>query len=87
VLTKEELQAAITPRRAKVDAAQVAYDEALAAAEATVEIPRGGSAFLALDEQRQRRVARSLIDRVVVSPPVAGGTIEDRFHIVWAHRG
>jgi hypothetical protein len=35
----------------------------------------------------QRRVARSLIEPIVVSPPVAGGTIEDRFHVLSAHGG
>lgn len=83
VLTKDELETALAPRRAAEKAAQDAYDAALAAAEDRVVLPRSGSAFLALDEQRQRRTARSLIDRIVVSPPVTGGTVEDRFSVLF----
>jgi hypothetical protein len=50
-------------------------------------MPTSGSAFLALDEQRQRRTARSLIDRVVVSPPVPGGAVDDRLSVVFTHGG
>jgi DNA invertase Pin-like site-specific DNA recombinase len=87
VLTKDEMATAIAPRRAKVEAAQQAYEQALAEAEEAVDLPQSGSAFLAADEQTQRHTAHALIERIVVSPPVPGGTIEDRFHIVWAHRG
>jgi hypothetical protein len=85
VLTKEELEVAIAPRRAAVEEAQEAYDAALAAAEDEVDLPRDGSAFLVLDEPGQRRVARLLIDRVVVSPPIAGGMVEDRFAVVFTY--
>jgi DNA invertase Pin-like site-specific DNA recombinase len=87
VLTKDEMEIAIRPRRAKVETAQVAYDEVLAAAESAVDLPKDSSAFLALDELGKRRVARSLIERIVVSPAVKGGTIEDRFRIVWSNGG
>jgi hypothetical protein len=87
VLTKDEMMVAIAPRRAKVEAAREAYDAALAEAEETVDLPDSGAAFLALDEQGKRRVARSLIERIVVSPPVPGGTIEDRFTVDWRNGG
>jgi DNA invertase Pin-like site-specific DNA recombinase len=87
VLTKDEMTVAISPRRAKVEAAREAYDAALAEAEETVDLPDSGAAFLALDEQGRRRVARSLIERIVVSPPVPGGTIEDRFSVDWRNGG
>jgi DNA invertase Pin-like site-specific DNA recombinase len=87
VLTKDEMTVAIAPRRAKVEAARESYDAALAEAEETVDLPDSGAAFLALDEQGRRRVARSLIERVVVSPPVPGGTIEDRFTVDWRNGG
>ena len=63
------------------------YDEALAAAESTVDLPSDGAAFLALDEQGKRRVARSLIERIVVSPALPGGPIEDRFTFDWRNGG
>jgi DNA invertase Pin-like site-specific DNA recombinase len=81
VLTADELEVAIVPARAKEEAAQRAYEHALQAAEEAVDLPQDGSAFLALDEQGKRRVARSLIERIVVSPPVPGGTIIDRFTV------
>jgi DNA invertase Pin-like site-specific DNA recombinase len=87
VLTRDEMAVAIAPRRAKVEAAREAYDAALAEAEETVDLPDSGAAFLALDEQGKRRVARSLIERIVVSPPVPGGTIEDRFTVDWRNGG
>jgi hypothetical protein len=72
------------PREAAVAAAREAYDEIVARSEAVIALPREGSAFLALDEIGQRRVARSLIERVVVSPPVAGrddrGSLRGRLH-------
>jgi hypothetical protein len=77
-----KLEAALAPRRAPVEAAQEACDRALAAAEDSVDLPRNGSAFLILDEQGQRRTARSLIERVVASPPVTGGAVEDRLAVV-----
>ena len=87
VLTKDEMMVAISPRRAKVEATREAYDAALAEAEESVDLPDSGAAFLALDEQGRRRVARSLIERVVVSPPIKGGTIEDRFSVDWRNGG
>jgi hypothetical protein len=87
ILTVEELEAAIVPARAKREAARDAYDRALAEAEEAVDLPKDGAAFLALDELGKRRVACSLIGRIVVSPPVAAGTIEDRFRVVWANGG
>jgi hypothetical protein len=85
ILTDEELELAIVPARAKEQAAQQAYDEALAAAEESVELPTTGAAFLALDEHGKRRTARSLIDQVVVSAPVAGGAVADRLSVEWRY--
>jgi DNA invertase Pin-like site-specific DNA recombinase len=82
VLTKDELEAALTPRRAAKEAALRRYDEALEQAEASADLPKDGSAFLKADEIDQRRTAKALIDRVVVSPPLPGGTPEDRLDIV-----
>jgi DNA invertase Pin-like site-specific DNA recombinase len=87
ILTDEELEVAIVPARAKGEAKRDAYDEAVAAAESAVDLPKDGAAFLALDELGKRRVAQSLIERIVVSPAVPGGTIEDRFRIVRANGG
>jgi DNA invertase Pin-like site-specific DNA recombinase len=88
VLTKDELEAALLPKRAAEEAAQQAVEQALMRAEEAVELPKSGSAFLASSETAQRRTARSLIERIVVSPPVAGGTVEDRLReVVFTHGG
>jgi DNA invertase Pin-like site-specific DNA recombinase len=87
VLTKDEMAVAIAPRRAKVEAARESYDAALAEAEETVDLPDSGAAFLALDEQGKRRVARSLIERIVVSPALPGRPITDRFDVHWRNGG
>jgi hypothetical protein len=83
VLTKDELIVAINPRRAKVERAREAYDAALTEVEETVDLPDSGDGFLALDEQGKRRVARSLIERIVVSPALPGRPITDRFEVHW----
>jgi hypothetical protein len=58
---------------------------AVAAAESAVDLPKDGAAFLALDEHGKRRTARSLIDQVVVSAPVAGGAVADRLSVEWRY--
>jgi DNA invertase Pin-like site-specific DNA recombinase len=85
ILTKDELEAALVPKRAAEEAAQQAVERALMAAEDAVELPKSSSAFLASSETAQRRTARSLIDSVVVAPPVTGGTVDDRFEVVFTH--
>jgi DNA invertase Pin-like site-specific DNA recombinase len=83
VLTTQELEDALAPKRAAKEAALRRYDEALAQAEESADLPKDGSAFLKADEIDQRRTAKALIDRVVVSPPVAGGTPEDRLDVLF----
>jgi hypothetical protein len=87
LLTDAELEEALVSKREAIELAQRRYDEALAQAEATEDLPETGSAFSKLDEIDQRRTARTLIDRVTVSPPVAGGTPEDRLDVVFAGSG
>jgi DNA invertase Pin-like site-specific DNA recombinase len=83
VLTAQELEDALVPKRAAKEAAKRRYDEALDRAEKSSNLPEDGSAFLRSGEIAQRRTARALIDRVIVSPPVAGGTPEDRLDVVF----
>jgi hypothetical protein len=67
-----------------------AYDELLARASDTRELPADGTAWRQLDLPARRRVARSLIDAVVVSPPASrskSAPISDRFAIHWASPG
>jgi DNA invertase Pin-like site-specific DNA recombinase len=87
VLTAQELEAALAPKRAAKEAALRRYDEALGQAEAIEGMPESGSAFLEADEIDQRRTARALIEKVTVSPPVAGGTPKDRLDVVFARGG
>jgi DNA invertase Pin-like site-specific DNA recombinase len=85
LLTDTELEQALSSKREAIEQAQRRYDEALAHAEESAGLPKGGSAFLNADEIDQRRTAKALIDRVVVSPPV--GMPEDRLDIVFARGG
>src|SRR5262249_24358065 len=48
VLSKDELEAALQPKRQAEEAARQAYDAALTRAEETVELPKTGSAYRAL---------------------------------------
>jgi DNA invertase Pin-like site-specific DNA recombinase len=70
--------------------AEHVYDDLLAQTAEVAALPADEDAFDALDFEEQRRVARSLIARVVVEPPLARGRgvpVEDRFTLDWAHRG
>jgi site-specific DNA recombinase len=85
LLTDTELEEALGSKREAIEQATRRYDEALAQAEESADLPKDGSAFLKADEIDQRRTAKALIDRVVVSPPV--GTPEERLDIVFARGG
>lgn len=54
-----------------------AYEEQLAHAADVEDLPGGADAWRALDVVHQRRVARSLIDRVVVAPPASRSRYAD----------
>jgi hypothetical protein len=72
--------AGMDAREASVAEAQRAYDELLSQASGAVDLPRNGCALLHLDDEAQRRVARSLIGSIVVSPGLGrGGPTEERF--------
>jgi DNA invertase Pin-like site-specific DNA recombinase len=83
VLTKQELENALAPKRAAREAAQRRYDEALAQHEVSEDLPESGSAFLKADEAGQRRTAKVLIEKVMVSPPAAGLAPADRLDVVF----
>jgi DNA invertase Pin-like site-specific DNA recombinase len=87
VLTKQELEEALVPKRAALEAARNREDEALAQAEESADLPKSGSAFSKLEETAQRRVAKVLIEKVVVSPPLTGGAPADRFAVVFKDGG
>jgi DNA invertase Pin-like site-specific DNA recombinase len=87
VLSREELETALAPKRKAIEAAQERYEDLLAQSEESADLPRDGSAFLKLDEVGQRRVARVLIDKVVVSPPLAGRAPEDRLDVIFTGGG
>lgn len=66
------------------------HDEAAAQATDTRELPANGSAFKQLDLTARRRVARTLIDAVVVTPPPSHSSHAptcDRLSIRWARPG
>jgi DNA invertase Pin-like site-specific DNA recombinase len=83
ILSAEELQIALRPRRAAVARAQEAYEKALAESGEAADLPESGSMFRSASEQDRRRTARSLIESIVVSPPIAGGKPEDRLAVAW----
>jgi DNA invertase Pin-like site-specific DNA recombinase len=85
-LSADDLKVALAARDAAVATAEASYEELLAATEETADLPRDGAAFMKLDETSRRRVAASLIDRIVVSPPLAGGAPEDRLDVVFKQR-
>jgi site-specific DNA recombinase len=87
VLSREELETALAPKRRAIETAQERYEELLAQSEESADLPRDGSAFLKLDEAGQRRVARVLIEKVVVSAPLAGGTPADRLAVRFRNGG
>jgi DNA invertase Pin-like site-specific DNA recombinase len=87
LLTDAELEEALVPKREAVELAQRRYDEALAQAEETAELPRDGSAFSKLDEAGQRRVAKALVAKVEVLPPATGRAPADRLDVVFTNGG
>ncbi len=79
----------IDARQTAADGAREAYEDAVAAAESAAELP-DVSGWAALDLDGRRRVARALIDKIVVSPPVSRGPHADvarRFEIRWNGAG
>jgi site-specific DNA recombinase len=82
LLTAEELETGLAPKRKAVEIAQERYDELVARAEESTDLPKDGTAFRKLDEAGQRRVAKLLIGKAVVSPPLAGRTPADRIDVV-----
>jgi hypothetical protein len=89
-LDPEDFRAGYDDRRATEAECWHTYDEALAEATDAQELPTDGSAFKQLDLTARRRVARSLIDAVVVSPRLSHAKrtpIADRFSIRWARPG
>jgi DNA invertase Pin-like site-specific DNA recombinase len=85
-LSAADLGVALAAKDAAIAEAETVYGELLAATEETAALPRDGAAFTKLDETGKRRVAASLIERIVVSPPVAAGSPEDRLEIVLRQR-
>jgi site-specific DNA recombinase len=81
-LTAEELETGLAPKRKAVEIAQERYDELVAVAEESADLPKDGTAFRKLDEAGQRRVAKLLIEKAVVSPPLTGRTPADRIDVV-----
>jgi DNA invertase Pin-like site-specific DNA recombinase len=86
-LSADDLRVALAARDVSIAAAAAVYEELLTATEETADLPRDGAAFMKLGETGKRRVAASLIDRIVVSPPLRGGTPADRLDIIFRHRG
>jgi hypothetical protein len=86
-LGANDLKVALAARDVAIAKAETVYEELLAATEESAVLPRNGAAFMKLDETGKRRVAGSLIDRIIVSPPLAGGMPEDRLDVVFRHRG
>lgn len=86
-LDPDDFRAGYDDRRAKEAECWHTYDEAAAEATDARELPADGSAWKQFDLAARRRVARSLIDGVVVSPPASHSKrapIADRFSIRWA---
>jgi site-specific DNA recombinase len=76
-------------KRAEALAAE-AYEQQLAHAADVEDFPEGADAWRALDVAHQRRVARSLIDAVVVAPPASRSRFADiteRFTVRWKGGG
>jgi hypothetical protein len=82
LLTAEELETGLAPKRKAVELAQERYDELVAAAEESTDLPKDGTAFRKLDGAGQRRVANLLVEKVVVSPPLASRVPADRVNVV-----
>jgi DNA invertase Pin-like site-specific DNA recombinase len=79
-------------RQRKEAAAQAehVYDELLARASEVADLPQDEAAYDALDFAGQRRVARSMIERIRVLPPLSRSRlapIEDRFDLDWKRPG
>jgi DNA invertase Pin-like site-specific DNA recombinase len=84
-------KAGLDARQAKHHEEQALYDELVARAAEVTSLPDGnGWRELAGDLEAQRRVARSLVENIVVGPPVSRSPrapIEERFTIVWRGGG
>jgi hypothetical protein len=79
-------------RQAKVDETRAAYDDAISGAEAAATLP-DASGWAALNLDGRRRVARALIDKVIVKPPESirdrgpNADVFRRFEIRWNGAG
>jgi site-specific DNA recombinase len=85
-LDPDDFRAGYDDRRTHEAECWQTHDEAAADATDARELPTDGSAFKQLDLTARRRVARSLIDAVVVSPPRSHSKrapTTDRFSIRW----
>jgi hypothetical protein len=87
VLDEDDFRAGYAERQEQEAAAAHAYDELLAQASDAEDMPTSPDAYDALDLKHQRRVAQSLIEGIVVSPPLTRSVrdrrIEDRFALTW----
>jgi site-specific DNA recombinase len=82
-LDAETFKLGLDARQSRLTTAQQASDDALAAAEMGAQIP-DESGWSALSLEGRRRVARSLIDRIIVHPPASRSPkllIADRFEV------
>ena len=88
-LDPDDFRAGYDQRRTQEAERWHSHDEAAAQATDTRELPTDSSTFTQLDLTAQRRVARTLIDGVVVSPPRSPkrSPTTDRLSIRWARLG
>lgn len=91
-LDEEDFRIGYEERRAREAEAAAVYNELLAHAADADEMPTDAAAYDALDLTHQRRVARSLIERIVVGPPTARAprdraVIERRLALEWKRGG
>jgi DNA invertase Pin-like site-specific DNA recombinase len=89
-LDPDDYLAGYQERRARESEMLTAYDELLSRAADVEALPAELTGWEALPEERKRRVARSLIDRIEVSPPFTRSRLADvseRFTVRWAGTG
>ena len=90
-LDEEDFRSGYDERRKREAEAAHLYDDLLANAADAEDMPSSPDAYDALDLTHQRRVALSLIERIIVSPPltrsVRDRVIEDRLALEWKRGG
>lgn len=72
-------------RQERLDAARDAYETATSRAGEAADLPGDIAGWEALDDERRRRVARAVVERVVVGAPIAtgpGADVDARFSVV-----